>query len=474
MGISGNIKTMVLPELLQWLSQGQKTGTLVIDGGKVKKRIFFRGGVIISSASTDPSEYLGRFLMNHGYITEEQANTALSKQKDEKKLLGQILVGMGTITEEQLQEVLQLKAEESIYDIFTWPEGDFVFLDDELPSETFIGMSLDVQWIVLEGSRRMDEWVRIREWVPSVQAVPVLVADYESLDIDEVDKRILAWIDDDRSVEEISQGTQTNRFLISQTLATYVQQGVIKVVRPRIIEVEVPVPADKDAEAATAEPPPPAPQMPVGYPQMMPQMPGQMPMGYPGVPPGYPMHLAGYDPPTGTIPVQNPGQQGSQDVHVGGRTLHFAGGGAAPPAMAPPAMPAQAAAPPTPQSEAENLIHQAEGALNRGELYEALETFRKAKKAAGSGPEVDKAVKEGEDNVAAALERAGVKLSSVPKLKCGMEELTQLDISPQQGFMLTRIDGSYDIKSILKMSPMPQIDAQVLFWKLKRSGHVAI
>ena len=42
------------------------------------------------------------------------------------------------------------------------------------------------------------------------------------------------------------------------------------------------------------------------------------------------------------------------------------------------------------------------------------------------------------------------------------------------GFMLTRIDGSYDIRSILKMSPMPQIDAQILFWKLERSGHVAL
>ena len=69
---------------------------------------------------------------------------------------------------------------------------------------------------------------------------------------------------------------------------------------------------------------------------------------------------------------------------------------------------------------------------------------------------------DGEENVAQALERAGVKLSSVPKLKCGMEELTQLDISPQQGFMLTRIDGSYDIQSILKMSPMPKIDAQIV------------
>ncbi|MCP4657088.1 MAG: DUF4388 domain-containing protein, partial [bacterium] len=69
MGISGNLKTMVLAELLQWLSQGQKTGTLVIDNGKIEKKIFFAEGVIISSASTDPKEYLGHFLASHGHIS---------------------------------------------------------------------------------------------------------------------------------------------------------------------------------------------------------------------------------------------------------------------------------------------------------------------------------------------------------------------------------------------------------------------
>ena len=77
MGISGNIKTMALAELLQWLSQGQKTGTLLIDGKKVKKRIFFEEGVIIASASTDPKEYLGHFLASHGYIDEQTVNEAV-------------------------------------------------------------------------------------------------------------------------------------------------------------------------------------------------------------------------------------------------------------------------------------------------------------------------------------------------------------------------------------------------------------
>lgn len=410
MGISGNLKTMALAELLQWLSQGQKTGTLVIDGGKIQKRIFFEEGVIVSSASTDPKEYLGAFLTAHGYITEDEANGAVARQKQEKQLLGQILVGMGSITEEQLQEVLRQKAEESIYDVFTWEAGEFVFLDDEMPAETFIRMSLDVQWIVLEGSRRLDEWRRVREWVPSPLAVPVIVADFASLDIDEVDKRILEWIDDDRTVEDISQGAQTSLFMIAQTVARYVEQGVVKVVRPRVIEVEVP----------------------------------------------------GYDPPSGAQPVF--AQGGAASVNVGGRTLHFAGGG--PPGAA------VAVAPP--QTEAEVLLEKGDEELRRGELREALATYRRAKTAEGVGPSVRQAVEEGEMKVAEALERDGVKLSAVPKLKCKMEQLTQLQISPQEGFMLTRIDGSYDIKSILKMSPMPELDARMFFWTLKKSGHVAL
>ena len=44
MSITGNLKTMELAELLQWLSGARKTGTLVVDNGKVQKQIYFRDG----------------------------------------------------------------------------------------------------------------------------------------------------------------------------------------------------------------------------------------------------------------------------------------------------------------------------------------------------------------------------------------------------------------------------------------------
>ncbi len=444
MGISGNLKTMVLPELLQWLSMGQKSGTLKIDNGEVEKKIVFSDGAIVSSGSTDPKEYLGCFLCSHGYLPEEQIEEALRRQKSEKKLLGQILVNMGAIAEEDLHQVLRMKTEESIYDIFTWGEGDFEFFDDELPEETMIPMALDVQGLVLEGSRRLDEWQRIRELVPSPQCVPVAIVDLQALELDEIDLRILEWIDDDRTVEEISQGAQTSLFHVAGTIADQVRDGTVKVVRPRTVEVKVrvEVPAGAPAEA---EPPAPSPA-----PEAVTAAPTD-----PSPPP-----------PPEAAPTGPPVELSS------GRKLHFATADQASPSAeaAIAAVPPAAAA----KSEAETLVEQAEAALAAGDLEKALATFRRAKGAPGSDDAVAQAVQAGERKVQKALERDGIALTIVPRLECSMDQLTQLSISPQEGFMLTRVDGSYDLKSILKMSPMPQIDAQMLVWRLKKLGHVSV
>src|SRR5687767_13150190 len=130
MALSGNLKTMLPGDLLQWLSLGQKTGTLVITNKRVEKKIFFRTGRVISSASNDPREYLGQFLMSHGYLTEPELKKAMEVQTQSGILLGKILVMIDVIGEKDLQRLMRLKAEEEIYDIFLWKDGDFYFIDD--------------------------------------------------------------------------------------------------------------------------------------------------------------------------------------------------------------------------------------------------------------------------------------------------------------------------------------------------------
>src|SRR3954469_6674853 len=115
MGVSGNLRTMQPGDLLQWLSLGQKSGTLVVSRAGVVKKIFFRKGRVISSASNDPREYLGQFLISHGFLTEPELKKAMEVQQQSGILIGKILVMIEVINEPDLVRFMRLKAEEEIY-----------------------------------------------------------------------------------------------------------------------------------------------------------------------------------------------------------------------------------------------------------------------------------------------------------------------------------------------------------------------
>src|SRR5215212_8077585 len=174
---------MLPGDLLQWLSLGQKTGTLVISNMSVEKKVFFRNGRVISSASNDPREYLGQFLMSHGYLTEPELTKAMEVQRQSGILLGKILVMIDVIAEEDLHRLMRLKAEEEIYDIFLWNDGDFYFVDDELPQMEMIPLQVDVTGIIMEGTRRVDEWARIRETIAHEAVIPVVVKEIDALEL---------------------------------------------------------------------------------------------------------------------------------------------------------------------------------------------------------------------------------------------------------------------------------------------------
>ena len=76
MPLFGTFQTMALPDLLQWLSNSRKTGTLQIEANRVRKWILFKAGSIIGCSSDDLPERLGQFLLARSKITENQLRIA--------------------------------------------------------------------------------------------------------------------------------------------------------------------------------------------------------------------------------------------------------------------------------------------------------------------------------------------------------------------------------------------------------------
>jgi hypothetical protein len=59
-----------------------------------------------------------------------------------------------------------------------------------------------------------------------------------------------------------------------------------------------------------------------------------------------------------------------------------------------------------------------------------------------------------------------VPLDKVPVLSLSLAELTRENFDPQEGFVLSRINGQWDVRSILKLCPMTEDDALAIFARL--------
>ena len=245
MGISGNLKTMSLPDIFQWLHIGGKTGTLSVEHDGIAKKIFFDNGSIVSSYSNSPREYFGQFLLNLGKITEEQLQAAMEEQVKSGVLIGRIFVNEGLVTEAEVKQVLTYKAEETIYDLFLWPEGGFKFSDGERQQGAQVTISLTVDKITFEGIRRVDEWRRIRKVFPSGNVVMRLVPEKIPSDLrgDPMAARVLALVARRRTILDVGLETRSSEFQISKTLYDWYSQGFLLI--------------DEIRQEVVAAPPPP-------------------------------------------------------------------------------------------------------------------------------------------------------------------------------------------------------------------------
>ena len=228
MSLGGDLRTMPFVDILKWLDAGKKTGTLSLEGRSVEKRIVFRNGSLTSSWSNDPRESLGQFLVSDGRISEEQLFKALLKQEDQGKLLGTVLIEDAMLTEEELRRSMQAKAEECVYELFLWTEGRFQFREGEIPDTSPISLDIPLREVIANGSRRRDDWQRIRQVIPSGPVVFRLVGDTDSV-VDPRRKQILELAAAGKIPAEIGLHTRRSEFEVAQCLWELCEEELLTV-----------------------------------------------------------------------------------------------------------------------------------------------------------------------------------------------------------------------------------------------------
>src|ERR1041385_6984329 len=105
MAIKGSLKEASLPDVIQLLFLGRRTGCLALADRQNFGMIYFDEGQVAHAAIVNRPHRLGDILIRSKRITAEQLQAAIDAQdKDRERRVGEILVEQGSIKPEELQD----------------------------------------------------------------------------------------------------------------------------------------------------------------------------------------------------------------------------------------------------------------------------------------------------------------------------------------------------------------------------------
>lgn len=178
MAIRGSLTEASLPDILQLLSMGGKTGRLSLTYKEKSGFVFVENGRITHAS------FSGR----------------------------------------------DLKAEDAIYELFTWTEGVFDFEAAIMPDANLEKVSLDPQPLMLEGARRVDEWTLIEKAIPAFDAVFALDRQkllFSKLELSEDQRLLIPLFDGRRDVYSLVQESKLAEFAVGKALFGLMNAGFL-------------------------------------------------------------------------------------------------------------------------------------------------------------------------------------------------------------------------------------------------------
>ena len=242
MAIKGSLKEASLPDVLQLLAMGGKTGCLSVTDRSSFGYIYFEEGRVVYSSLLNRSDRLGDILVREEAISREDLERAIEEQARSRdgRRLGEILCDSGLLERDVLHLFVKHQIEEAVYHLFTWSQGSFYFEPGQRPEQEPILVSIDPESLLLEGARRVDEWSQIEKKIASLDLIFALdtdkAASLNTLNLSDEQALILPLLDGKRTVWEIIEEMALGEFEVGKALFGLITAGLVRRVGKREAE----------------------------------------------------------------------------------------------------------------------------------------------------------------------------------------------------------------------------------------------
>lgn len=234
MALKGNLRDFSTTQLLNLINLARKTGTLTIQGDEVA-RMAFREGKLIYAQMGNNSNNLAQMLHSAGKLSEEQSQIIQTRAKGtSNKQLGHLLIQAGYVTNSDIIQSVRQYILDVVYKLFTWGDGLFRFEANELPTPEHITIPIDLESVIMEGSRRLKEWEILQEELPNLDVALRFTdqpdARLRNINLTVEEWRVISFINPRNTIGQIARANNLSDFEIRRIVYGMLQAGLVEFV----------------------------------------------------------------------------------------------------------------------------------------------------------------------------------------------------------------------------------------------------
>jgi len=254
MALKGDLRNFSTTQLLNLINLAKKTGVLTIyEGiptgekdalgdpkfkpGKDLASVFFRQGKLIHARQEDQDGNLASVLHKAGKLNDRQTTVIRERASSTSdKALALLLIQANYVTQADIVTSIRQHVLDVIYDLLTWNEGPFSFDDETQPPEDRITVPIELENVIIEGSRRMKEVERLTDELPNLDFALRFPEDpgdkFKGIHLSVEEWRVVSFVNPKNSIRQIAKANNMSDMEIRRIVYGLLQAGLVELVKP--------------------------------------------------------------------------------------------------------------------------------------------------------------------------------------------------------------------------------------------------
>lgn len=204
--------------------------------GAVRCKIAFKAGKLIHASMGEAETDLITVLNKAGKLTDGQAKIIRERAKNSSdKALALLLINANYVTQNDIVTSIQQHTLDVVYNMLTWKDGPFRFDDDKMPSGDRILVPIDLENVIIEAARRIDENERLLKDLPDLN-VSLRFPDnpkekFKGIHLSVEEWRVVSFVNPKNSIKQIAKANNMSDMEIRRVVYGLMMAGLVQLVK---------------------------------------------------------------------------------------------------------------------------------------------------------------------------------------------------------------------------------------------------